>query len=209
MMKTIALALAGCCAIGAGGAAAQDYQVTRSQVTSYGNAVPTEGPAGEYRLSYKLSATLPQRITVPGVVTQLNTIEGGDLLCEGFQKGNPEIFDFAARLTTRLAGETGTQLQALLRSLEGEPDRLKKLEMLFFPGEASDVRPKLSPLLWSPNQALPPQLITAQRWGQPVRLELSAGVKCVTPAQVDAAIAEGRRMLILVLENLKKSGSVK
>lgn len=191
-MKNITLALASCCALlAAGGAAAQNHELV-------------ETSPGEYRLKYRPSTTLSPKVTVPGVVLQVEILSGGDVRCEQPGAHNPGLFDFRSRLTDRLHGQGISQLQALLASLEAAASVQQRYNALFaLPWENRDTYPTSLPTGLAPVS--PAEMLSQQR-GEPTRLQVKSGEKCLTSAQLEAAIAEGRRVVVLILEELRRTG---
>jgi hypothetical protein len=191
-MKIVLAFAASCALLLATGAAAQEYELV-------------EQSPGEYLLKYKNSSTLPQRLAVPGIVVGLEMIPGGDMYCPGNGSAIVDIFDFRTRLTHRLSGQTALQLQDLLKALDGQANRSTRFAMLFqIREESGDVLPITNKVYPTHSYRFLAGATAPQQRGEATRLLLSPEA-CLTPAQIDAAIDESKRVIGLVIQALQKS----
>ena len=175
-------------------AAAQDYEIT-----STGTGVQS--------IRYRITSTLPARIEVPAAApVQAHQFlgYGPDMFCHTAAESELSPFDFVNRLTYTVNGRTAAQLRELVKSVDARSERVGKYSLLFQWNEESSGAFNNRPSSTAPI-ALPWSLVTAQQRGEPITIPLQT---CLSAAQLDAAIAEGRRLVLLVIQAMEGKPSL-
>jgi hypothetical protein len=177
----------------------------------------TEGPATEnsstiqHILHYRMSAALPARVQAPKVVTLLRPEDGGDLHCEDDAHfvGSFRPWDLMNRLTANVDGKSAKELQAMVQAVQRASGRQQKMQILFrhFSEQGSHhlrLYAAGDPPTPRPNP-MNLDMVAAQSRGA-VTLDLSRGLTCLTPQQVDGVIAEATRVIGLLIQGLGTGG---
>jgi hypothetical protein len=164
----------------------------------------------QHILHYRMSASLPARVQAPKVVTLLRPEAGGDLHCEDEANfvGSFRPWDLMNRLTANVDGKSAKELQAMVQAVQRAPGRQQKMQILFRHfSEQGTNHARLYVAGSAPTRPDPLSLdLRAAQSRGAVTLDLSPGLTCLTPQQIDGVVSEAIRVVGLLTQALEKGG---